>query len=930
MQSRANAQPIRPAQAEPFIANPLAVLATAFASGILANNVLSISTRGWVALSAIFIVLAFIAFLRSKTRVATLIITALALFLGSALAAIERSNFPRNQLKLLLDQYTADPPGVIQVGEPVEVTGVLVRDPEIATERMFLNLRVERVASRGADREVSGSVFLLVPVVGKAFKEELNQLDLRYGARVRVMTALDRSEKFRNPGGSSFTEYLDREGYDASGFVKSPLLIERLENTRVFVPLAWMYEWRRNLQAALHLHFNSSTAGVLDAALLGNRYNLSRDAAERFREGGTFHVLVISGLHITFLGGLVFFLARHITKKHAARFSLSAATVWGYSLAVGAESSVLRAAFMFTLVALAPLLARRASSLNSLGGAALALLVWRPSDVFDPSFQLTFVSVMAIVVVAWPLLQRMSEIGDWRPTRETPYPPSSPSWLRTTCEILFWSERKWRRDLTHANFSYRLFKSPFAATVDRCHLQRGLRYMFAAMVVSASVQVALVPFLVIYFHRVSLASLVLNIGVSLMMAAVALAGALALLCSQVSQAIAGPFILITNGLNWLMVHSVDPFARMGMASVRLPEYTGWAAAVYGVYYVPFTALVVLLDRWQPLRLPQGKRLKARGLTRFALALQALVTAIVIFHPFSATTTDGKLRIDFLDVGQGDSALVTMPDNTTLLVDGGGNPGPFRSAASEDGEPLERETRSIGETVISEYLWWRGLDHIDYILASHADADHIGGLNDVARNFNVRAVLVARTPVLEREYSKLANTLRARGIPLQTIGAGDRMRFGKVSAAIFWPAPSENPSAASRNNDSVVLRLAFGERSILFTGDIESAGENALVKTTVNTQTGSYEGLRSDVVKAPHHGSKTSSTEGFVTAAAARWAIIPVGQRSRFGHPNVDVVKRWQSSGATVMTTGERGTITVMTDGSDLQIETFVKAHPQRR
>ncbi len=114
------------------------------------------------------------------------------------------------------------------------------------------------------------------------------------------MTRLERADSFRNPGVSSFTEYLDREGYDATGMVKSPLLIERLKNERVFLPLAWLYDWRRTVQAAIHSHFSKDTAGVLDAALLGNRYFLSQSTSERFREGGTFHVLVISGLQYNF------------------------------------------------------------------------------------------------------------------------------------------------------------------------------------------------------------------------------------------------------------------------------------------------------------------------------------------------------------------------------------------------------------------------------------------------------------------------------------------------------------------------------------------------------------------------------------------------------------------------------------------------------
>ena len=304
-----------------------------------------------------------------------------------------------------------------------------------------------------------------------------------------------------------------------------------------------------------------------------------------------------------------------------------------------------------------------------------------------------------------------------------------------------------------------------------------------------------------------------------------------------------------------------------------------------------------------------------------LLAQLLALGLIVAHPFSAGRPTGKLRIDFLDVGQGDSALVTFPDNTTLLIDGGGRPGPFQKSGpggleEGDEETFERETRSIGESVVSEYLWWRGLDHVDYILATHADADHIDGLNDVARNFEVRAALVARTPGDDQEYARFAATLAERNIPLRLIGAGDVLRFGDVTAKVLWPAPAEDPKAPSRNNDSIVLRLQFGERALLLTGDIEMAGESGMLRAR--------EDLRADVVKVAHHGSKTSSTENFIAAARPRFAVISVGQTSVFGHPNADVVERWKLSGAEVLTTGNSGTITVTTDGRELELETYFK------
>lgn len=909
-------------------AYPLAQLACAFAVGILAgiflNNSstvfpvssiwLPLSNLLWllIACGALLSASAIPALLRHKLQLATALVLFATVFFGASMAIIEKSSIPTNQIRRLLDE------GLIKAGEPVELTGVLEQEPELAPERLFLRIKVRQIRAGNTEMQTSGVVMLLVRVASKSNEQEVDALDLHYGARLRVMTRLERADSFRNPGVSSFTEYLDRQGYDATALLKSPLLIERLENERVFLPLAWLYDWRRNVQTAIDSHFSKDAAGVLDAALLGNRYFLSQSTSERFREGGTFHVLVISGLHITFLGGLVFLVARRFTRNEGMQFVLSTTLLWAYALAVGAEASVVRAALMFTVVVLAPLASRHASSLNALGASAFGLLAWRPSDLLDPSFQLTFASVAAIVLLSWPLLEKLQAVGAWRPTRETPYPPSCAPWLRSFGESLFWSERQWQSELEQINYDCRLLKTPLAKMLERFHLQRPLRYAFSTVVVSASVQIVLLPLLVVYFHRLSFASLLLNIGVSLMMAVLALSAMFALLLAQVSAILAGPFIYLTNVLNWLTVHSVDPFARGGVASMRLPEYSGWTTIIYVLYYLPLAVLVRLLWRWQPLRLSSFKKRRTHLTVSYALIAQLSAIAIVVFHPWSAPRPDGKLHLDFLDVGQGDSALVTLPDGATLLVDGGGRPGPFRqdSGLEDDQEKFERDTRSIGEAVVSEFLWHRGLDRVDYILATHADADHVDGLNDIARNFHVRAALVARTPKNDPEFARFSQTLAARRIPIQLIGGGDQLWFGNVTMRVFWPPSAQSTELPSQNNDSVVLNVLFGRRSFLLTGDIEARAEEALAPFA--------ETLRADVVKVAHHGSKTSSTAAFIGATQPAYAVISVGQSSIFGHPNPEVVKRWVVSGAQVLRTGNSGTITFSTDGNDLSVETFVK------
>ncbi|PYT03797.1 MAG: MBL fold protein, partial [Acidobacteria bacterium] len=187
----------------------------------------------------------------------------------------------------------------------------------------------------------------------------------------------------------------------------------------------------------------------------------------------------------------------------------------------------------------------------------------------------------------------------------------------------------------------------------------------------------------------------------------------------------------------------------------------------------------------------------------------------------------------------------------------------------------------------------------------------------AKNFRVDAALVARAPSDDAEFVRFASTARDAGLPVYVVGRGDRLSFGAVEADVLWPplAPGAADSP-SGNNQSVILRLHFGRRTFLFTGDAEADAERALVAAG--------DDLRSDAVKVGHHGSRTSSTEGFVNASRPALAVVSVGQDSPYGHPHPEVLERWRASGAQVLTTGQRGTITVSTDGDDLKVETFVK------
>jgi competence protein ComEC len=901
-----------------FASSPLLVLAVALSTGIALEHYLMLQSKSklifGVVIGAGATLFSVALPARKRPTFVSLLLLVAFFCAGVVLSSIESRDVRPNRLAQMYDS------GLIASGEPVELTGVVQGQPEPAPESFYLTLRAERIRFKGRELDASGTVLLLAHAGEQRVREDFAALDLRHGGRVRVVMTLDRDDNFRNPGVLPLTEYLERKGYDATGVVKSPLLIERMDDAVVFLPLAWIYDWRERLQHEFDARFSKETAGVLEAALLGNRYNISRGAAERFRASGTFHVLVISGLQIAFIGGLVFFLTRSLTRHKLLQFFIAATFLWAYTIAVGADASVARAALMFTLVVFAPVVWRRSNSLNVIGASGLALLVWQPESLFDPSFQLTFLSVLAIVSFAVPVMLNMQRVGSWRPTRETPYPPSCGRWFRVLSEALFWSERNWRAEIAASNISYILFKTPSAAKLERWHAQKLFRFAFAAIVVSASVQIGLLPLMVIYFHRLSIASLALNIFVGVLMAALAFAAVAALLVSHLSLWLASPLIILAEKINWMMIHLVDPFTNLRVASIRFPHYAGWSAGIYVLYYLLLSFIVFALARWNPLRpvwiVKRGNKLFSRRRIRWATVAFASIFAVVVLHPHSAVRPDGKLHVDFLDVGQGDAALLTMPDGTTLLVDGGGRPNINRAGLDEGEEPFERDTRTIGEGVVSQYLWSRGLDRVDYILATHADADHIDGLDDVARNFKVRGALVARTPSDDEEYARFAATMRQAGVAVEMIGGGDVLHFGNVAAQVLWPPPSRDESAPSRNNDSIMLLVHYGDKSLLLTGDIERQGEAAVLREGIN--------LHCDIVKVAHHGSKTSSTAAFVSATHPSLAIISVGRTSMFGHPNQDVVERWRANGAEVMTTGQRGTISVVTDGHVMNVSTFVR------
>jgi competence protein ComEC len=870
-------------------------IALAFSAGIIAGK-LGLANAGLAGVFAGIVGAASLFFRRERFFAGWLMLGAF-IFAGYFASAVEIHSVRPDRIRSLVDA------GQLLTGVPVQVEGVLARAPELSPDGFSLTIDAERVADDSNSISASGRVRVYVPT------DRAETSDFRYGDRVRIIVKLRRDEQFLNPGVIRQREILDQLRLDAFGSVRGPSSVERL-SVGPFSVAGLIFDQRARAIDVLRQNLSPKTAGVMIASLLGNDQFLDKDTAELFREGGTYHLLVISGLHITVIGGIILLILTWFTRNRWLQFGITCAILWMYALAVGGESPVTRAALMFTVLLFGYAVRRDSNSLNLLSFTAVILLAWRPSNLFSPSFQLTFVSVAAVFALVVPLMKTLREIGSWTPSTRQPFPANVSRPLITVCEWLYWNPAEWN-DAKRANiWTGTLQKEASAARVIGTIGQRLLIHTFEALTASAILQVALLPLSVVYFHRVSYAAIVNNLWAGVIIGIESFLTILGLVFTAVSETAASGFFGLAEICNRLLFLT-SSLEQLGRLSFRVPEYAGPGRVVYVAIVFALAGLAFALHRWNPfdLRRTTGGSRKA---VAALFAVLAVSVGMAVVHPLSEPRADGVLRVDFLDVGQGDSALVTFPDGTTMLVDAGGTP-EFRDEINES-EKFEPDRRGIGETVVSEYLWTRGYANIDYVAATHEDADHIGGMEDIIKNFAVGTAIVGsaeRTRAAVEFGQELAN----RRVPVVRVRAGDRFEVGEVSIEVLNPRDEDIRARGSANNSSIVLRLQYRDRSLLLTGDIEQDVERRLAAMP--------EKIRADVVKVAHHGSKTSSTPGFVDAVRPSLAVISVGRRSQYGHPHTGVLENWRAVGANILTTGERGTVTVTTDGRDMTMSTYL-------
>lgn len=259
-----------------------------------------------------------------------------------------------------------------------------------------------------------------------------------------------------------------------------------------------------------------------------------------------------------------------------------------------------------------------------------------------------------------------------------------------------------------------------------------------------------------------------------------------------------------------------------------------------------------------------------------------------FNKEISSVDSSVLRIHYIDVGQGDSAFIELPNNSTMLIDAGEN--------------------DMGEVVV-DYINKLGYSKIDYIIGTHPHTDHIGGLKDIINNFNTNKIYMPKVISTSKTYENLLNTIAEKNLKIHTAKKGVNI-INENNLSIDIVAPNDD-SYTNLNNYSAILKITYKNKSFLFTGDAEALSENEIT-----------DDISADVIKVGHHGSNTSSSEKFINKVKPQYAIISVGKNNDYNHPHQTIINRLEKYGAKIYRTDLNGTIVITTDGNNIKINTL--------
>ncbi|HHU48332.1 MAG TPA: DNA internalization-related competence protein ComEC/Rec2 [Clostridiales bacterium] len=669
-------------------------------------------------------------------------------------------------------------------GMEISLQGVVTGAPQIEEDRAIYV--IQSTAVKVDDLIYPIRTRIKVSVYPDAFgKETKIHNTYKTGDLLQVTGTVKEPSGPRNPKGFDYGSYLKRRGiYNiVSAKERNTALIGKGSSLSLDRILAM---FRDGSSEVLEQAVGGREGNFLKAVLLGQRWLIEPESEDAFTRTGLAHILAISGLHIGYLVVLLSIIQSVLRLRKGTALLFQAVILIFYCLMTGASPSVVRAVIMSLIYLTGKALGRKSDLINSIATAAFLILLIRPMDIQEISFQLSFISVCSIALLHQPI--------------------------------------------------QKAFK----------FLPKKISSLIAA---GLSAQLGTLPLTAYYFNLVSPVSVLANI----------------LVLPVLGVVTAGGFLLILSGMVFL------PAAAIAAIPIRflcrlIFMVTDFAMGLpFSFFRVVSPSVFAIIIAYLLLWIISRER--PAFIRHPSLVCMMLIAVFLAGKLLSGLTAPRELKIVFLDVGQGDCCFIQTPDGKNILLDGGGQAG-----------------TEVGEDILLPFLLKNGIASLDLVVMSHGHDDHISGLLCVLDQLKTAAFMEYPPGEASPVYLELKKIVSEKGIQVFMADKGQSYCIGKETwLHVLYPEEkiASTLYQGNENNLSLVLLLECGDASVLFTGDIEKGVEYFLSKRMEK---------QACILKVPHHGSNSSSTEAFLDAVSPEAAVIQSGINF-FGHPSPQTLER---------------------------------------
>jgi competence protein ComEC len=734
----------------------------------------------------------------------------------------------------------------------ISVTGTIIDVPEMSDEKLGFTL--DNVSLGG--KKIEGRVRLVV--FRKYFSDLLIDNLPVPGDRVSAIAKLKEPHIFQNPGIPSYD--LKKHGIIAAGYVKQIQVISRSTGLMV-----WMNNQRQRLGMIMDNSLSEENAAFHKAIIPGLKKSIGVDMRDAFSATGLAHLLSISGTHFGLLAFIIFKIVRmsiqllppgvlvqktlYITPTQVA-VAVTIPVLVLYALISGASTPTIRSFIMVFIYMAAVFIGRKDQWLNSLSIAALIILLWKPEGLFELSFQLSFLAVFSIGYVL---------------------------------------EQRAKNKEQRAKSIEQIIKSKERRTKMAEHRLKILEKLGTAVMLTIAAVLGTAPLVAVYFKQFPLISPITNLVVTPLVCFLVLplgffSGFISLMFNLSAMPLSG----LADSITHIVFRLIKGFSQIPYSNLHVHNPSVLMIILY------YSSLIFMIRHSGPDTDGGSEKNQSKIYLRF------LPFIFVIFiYMISPYLSSGKLRVTLLDIGQGDSAVVELPDKKVMLIDGGTH------------EP------DMGRRVVAPYLWSQGIRKVDYLVSSHSHSDHFGGLMYILDNFDIGEIWFNGRLVSEADES--FQRILEKGVPYKIPGRGDVLEREKYKVYVLHPyhefyAGSPRGKLSNQNNYSLVLRIESNNTSVLFTGDIEMEAEENLLHLG--------EWLESDIIKVPHHGSSMSNSGEFIRAVSPDTAVVSAGRKNPFKHPHQETLWRYKDAGVRLLRTDADGAVTIISGGDAYELKTY--------